>query len=314
MSLLTISVCFPLIKVNQHLLQAIRSSFDGPPPSQLIIIDQSSSPDLHDFLAPLLAEVRKTSSVVYVNSRISGLVFAKALAVSYCTSDILVYGEDDLILPKGYIGALSGFFSSQHSQLGCCCLIDEPPFTALQAFRNQLFKLSPFLFDPRQTLSRTSNHPIETFICSKLYGGSSAWRTETLRSIPFHFNRTLHYTEDVYYSLHVNKVVGYPCTTILTRYSSKHFSVTNQRRYDLARFRQRTYEEFSLISLFAGSFITVSTSLLLLLFLRLCEVVLCAPFSRKPALLAVLLFSLADSLLPPPDFSTHINSLPPFDF
>jgi len=299
MTSLNCSVCFPIIRKSPILIESILSCFCGSIiPDQLIFIDQSSSANLHEFLQKTLEEIPKSTKIIYIESQIRGLVYAKALATLYCTSDIIIFGEDDLVLPSKYLDGIIKFFTENLDQVGTCCLIDEPEFTIPQTLKQLLLRSSRILYDPRQSLSRATGKLPRQILSSKLYGGSSAWRISTLRKIPFEPNRILHYTEDIYHSMLVNQSYGYPCTSILTNFHAKHFSITNKNRYKINIFKQRVYEEFLLIITFSPNPVEAAWSYLLLSVLRLSEIILNAPIATKPVLSLVVVFSAIDSLLP----------------
>lgn len=154
------------------------------------------------------------------------------------------------------------------------------------------------MHDRRQFLSRRALPSTQPVLCSKLYGGSSAWRLATLKSVRFNLDLVLHYTEDIYYSMTVNKVLGYPCTSILTHVSSIHSSTTNTNRYNFHIFRQRLYEQYVLARTFDNSAISTLWSYTILLTLYLLEVLVKAPLLKKASLSLAIFLALIDSLFP----------------
>lgn len=311
MNRLSISVCFPLASAKDTLAEALLSAIDqSAPPAEVIIIDQSQDHSVFLIAKNIIEHTQPGLRINYIHTSIKGLVHAKSIAVQVFNSDVLLFGEDDMIFDRNYFQEVLTSFSNYPTLMGVSSLIDEPPFTTSQRLKNLITYHSKLLIDNRQIFSRLMHISNNIIFSPKLYGGSSAWRREVFRVVNFEPNLILHFTEDIYFSHKVNSTFG-PCSTaLLPLPKSTHRSETNLLRYRADIFRQRVFEELQFVITFSESSFSRCKDSAIVVLTRLTEATFLAPWTSTPLLLFAIFSALLDSFFGsyPYQTTTYANS------
>lgn len=307
-----ISVCLPVIRFTPLLVDVIASLIhQSKLPDQLLVIDQSADPSLKIKLQPYLDQFHPSVSILYISLSSRGLVLSKSLAASLSSEfKYIVFGEDDMLFVPSYLSIVFSMFE-QHSEIqGLSGVVHEAPFTLPETIREYFFSRFRLLHDARKYFSRNSTN-ISLYYTPFLYGGGSAWRVSCFRSVSFNPNQNLHFTEDIFFSHLVNRKFGPNSTALLPKLKQMHISSTNKNQYTSHVFGARCFESFQFIFVFSNNVIELFLTSLVLFLSRFLEVILIAPFSKKPTLLYFLFLSPLLASLP---FSLSRTSVSPSDF
>ena len=108
------TIALPHLGVNSSLYSSIESIYHQDTlPDEVIILSQGLSKDqllsLSDFTTQFSLQ-SNTTCRIYNLGDFRGLVLAKRLAQELFSTDILIFTEDDLILPPNYISTTLSFF------------------------------------------------------------------------------------------------------------------------------------------------------------------------------------------------------------
>ncbi len=198
-----ISAVIPTKNRPKDLVYAIESILEqSRQPDQLIVVDQSASDESKMIILSLFSEATTNMELVYVlDSSISGLIAAKKYAVNVCTSDIICYLEDDVVLETDYILEIEHGFIRIAGMYGCCGVVTEvEKVSQLYVAVFQLFHRGIF-FDPRVGVHGVSGRPASEMIQSSyLSGGLSAYRMEVFDGVDFDTVNGFFMLEDIEFS------------------------------------------------------------------------------------------------------------------
>lgn len=116
---MTVSIIIPTIGRQDELYRLLDSfAIQSKMPDQIIIIDQNKENN-NESLRKYIDQL----PIVYVHADFQSLTKARNLGVTYATSDIIGFLDDDIILEQDYIAAVLSFFHKNRTALGVQGLI-----------------------------------------------------------------------------------------------------------------------------------------------------------------------------------------------
>ena len=240
------SVVIPTLNRPKDLVKAVRSvTLQEPLPSQLIIVDQSPTNAAKSDIVEICSEYPSIELLYLHELGIKSLPAAKQHSLSWVTSDIVCFFDDDIELEPDFIKWQIDAFSNYTHIVGCCGIEMNPKF------RSNVF-LSVFHFfhkgifhDRRIGLTKRYPEVMPTLIPSdKISGGFSSWRTEVFSRVSFDLHNNLHATEDMDFSSRVASVYGGERALAICTKSRAwhHYALSGRMNLELKQ--QRKIREF----------------------------------------------------------------------
>lgn len=213
-------------------------------PDELLIVDQSTGDESKREVLGYFATLNQPIKLNYIHdTRIKGLVEAKARAVQESTGSVISFLEDDVVLLPDYFLRMERGFLDHPEMLGCSGVVTNVPNRG-PAYR-WLFKLfhRGIFCDPRIDLHGRCDRARGRLVRSHyLSGGLSAYRREVLERVPFDTVNDFFMLEDIEYSTRAAKVFGDEHFYINTAMCLEHhMSPVNRERSGL-RWKRKLYE------------------------------------------------------------------------
>ena len=206
---MNITVIIPTKNRAKDLLVAVKSIINQTAvPNQLIIVDQSETPQSEAFIKELLEKTEIKLAYIYDRS-ITGLVHAKQVGVSNSIGDIVCFLEDDIELESPYIHAMIMAFEQRTDMMGCCGVVTNlAHLSKYYVYFFHLFHRGIF-YDQRVGVHGFSGKLQSNLIPSRyLSGGTSAFRREVFDIIKFDVLNNFFMLEDIDFSTRANNIFG----------------------------------------------------------------------------------------------------------
>lgn len=241
-----ISAVIPTKNRVSDLIKAVDSILNQSRlPDELLVIDQSVDTFGKSKIEEMVAFHQPRLSLKYIyNPKIKGLVDAKRVAVENASGDVICFLEDDVILEPNYISSMEAAFENEVTMMGCCGVVTNLPTlpsTYLAFFH--LFHKGIF-HDPRVGVHGYSHLTESTMIQSHyLSGGTSAYRKEVFKKIPFDLENGFFMLEDIDFSTRAAKEFGRDNFYINTAAKLAHMMSPVNRATLMPRY-QRKLREF----------------------------------------------------------------------
>lgn len=243
---MTISAVIPTRNRPQDLMRAVKSvTTQRRLPEELLIVDQSTGDESKREVLGYFATLNQSIKLNYIHdTRIKGLVEAKARAVQESTGSVISFLEDDVVLLPDYFSLMERGFLDHPEMLGCSGVVTNVPSRGL-AYR-WLFKLfhRGIFYDPRIDLHGRCEHSKQGKLVRSRYlsGGLSAYRHKVIEQVPFDIVNDFFMLEDIEYSTRASKVFGDEHFYINTAMCLEHhMSPVNRERSGL-RWERKLYE------------------------------------------------------------------------
>jgi GT2 family glycosyltransferase len=206
-----ISAVIPTKNRAEDLLVAVKSIINQKVvPNQLIIVDQSETPQSEAVIKELLAKTNAEIKLIYIYDKsITGLVHAKQVGVSNSIGDIVCFLEDDIELEPPYIHVMNTAFEQNASMMGCCGVVTNlAHLSKYYVFFFHLFHRGIF-YDQRVGVHGFSEKLQSNLIPSRyLSGGTSAFRREVFDMVKFDTLNNFFMLEDIDFSTRANNMFG----------------------------------------------------------------------------------------------------------
>jgi len=241
-----ISAVIPTKNRPKDLAHAVESILNqSRHPEQLIVVDQSENEESKSIVLSILKEAGTDVDLVYVlDPSIAGLIAAKEHAVGVCTSDIICFLEDDVVLESDYIAQIENGFDRIAGMYGCCGVVTEvgkvsPLYVAIfKLFHRGIF------FDPRVGVHGVKSKQADGLIQSNyLSGGLSAYRMEVFEVIKFDTANDFFMLEDIEFSSRAAIHYGADCFFINTAARLAH-NMSPLNRANLGQRWERKSREY----------------------------------------------------------------------
>lgn len=209
---LTISAVIPTRNRPLDLLRAVKSVVtQRRSPDELLIIDQSADDMSKQGVLDYFGRTGSTIKLVYIHdSRINGLVEAKARGVSESTGNVVSFLEDDIVLMPDYLLLMEQGFLEHPEMLGCSGVVTN--VSACGPTYRLLFKLfhRGIFSDPRIDLHGRCDRSTRSGLVRSRYlsGGLSAYRREVFDRVRFDTVNDFFMLEDIEFSTRAVKVFG----------------------------------------------------------------------------------------------------------
>lgn len=233
---MNITVIIPTKNRAKDLLVAVKSIINQAAiPNQLIIVDQSDTPQSEVVVKELLKKTEIKLAYIYDRS-ITGLVHAKQVGVSNSIGDIVCFLEDDIELEPSYIQVMGTAFEQQLSMMGCCGIVTNHPNVSISYIKVFHFFHQGIFHDTRVGVYGIEDGFKQSLILSNyLSGGTSAFRKIVFDKVPFDLANNFFMLEDIDFSTRANDIFGqvfYINTKArLAHYMSPVNRVVYQQRY-----------------------------------------------------------------------------------
>lgn len=200
-----ITVIIPTRNRPDDLVKAIISVINQiQQPDELIIIDQSSSPESRLIVESILKNHNVIRLKYVHDASIPGLVAAKKVGISKAEGDLICFLEDDVVLEKEYLDEIKKGFDSNAKMMGCCGVVTNPPRRSV--LYNVLFKLfrRGIFVDPRvDVFSDVGANNQQLVLSNVLSGGLSAWKLDVFKVVQFDDANGFFMLEDMEFSTRV---------------------------------------------------------------------------------------------------------------
>lgn len=208
---MNITVIIPTKNRSKDLVIAVKSIVNQKlSPNQLIIVDQSDTPQSKEVIQELIERLNPAIKLTYIYDKlINGLVHAKKVGVLHSEGDIIFFLEDDIELESEYISEISAAFKNCKDMMGCCGVVtnlDQISYFYIAFFH--LFHRGIF-YDARVGIHGFVNNNLATLIKSNyLSGGTSAFRAEVFSKVEFDTVNNFFMLEDIDFSMRASYVYG----------------------------------------------------------------------------------------------------------
>ena len=206
----TISAVIPTKNRPEDLKRAVLSVLSQSRlPEQLLIIDQSESPESREIVGQLVPEDSAIALVYVLDTSITGLVDAKRHSLSIASGDLICFLEDDIILEGTYFEEIVKGFANHPQMLGCCGVVTNVPLqpAGYQAMHG-LFHRGIFADKRVEIFGNLSQAGVELIQSDMISGGMSAWKREVFDRVGFDTANGFHLYEDNDFSTRVARVFG----------------------------------------------------------------------------------------------------------
>ena len=206
----TISAVIPTKNRPEDLKRAVLSVLSQSRlPEQLLIIDQSESPESREIVGQLVPQDSAIALVYVLDTSITGLVDAKRHSLSIASGDLICFLEDDIILEGTYFEEIVKGFAHHPQMLGCCGVVTNVPLqpAGYQAMHG-LFHRGIFADKRVEIFGNLSQAGVELIQSDMISGGMSAWKREVFDRVGFDTVNGFHLYEDNDFSTRVARVFG----------------------------------------------------------------------------------------------------------
>src|SRR5215831_17334690 len=206
-----ISLIIPTRNRPADLLETVQAVLNQTRlPDELIVVDQSATPDNHRPLEEML-DARPGVRLIYIWDRaIAGIPMARNAGFAASTGELVCYLDDDITPARDYLEQVVRGLGEFPGWAGLCGRFTEGVARGrLRRLIRALFRRGLFR-DDRERLG-TMNRPVEM---SLMCGGAACYRREMLRKFRFDENLTGYALgEDVEFCLRAGREFrfgGYP--------------------------------------------------------------------------------------------------------
>jgi glycosyltransferase involved in cell wall biosynthesis len=206
---MNITVIIPTKNRPKDLLVAVDSIVNQKSlPNQLVIVDQSESPQSESVVKGLLEKTGIKLTYIYDRS-ITGLVHAKQVGVSNSIGDIVCFLEDDIELEESYVYEMSNAFEQNPNMMGCCGVVTNlGHLSKYYVYFFHLFHRDIF-YDQRVGVHGFTKKIQANLIASRyLSGGTSAFRKIVFDYVLFDLDNNFFMLEDIDFSMRANHTFG----------------------------------------------------------------------------------------------------------
>ena len=171
-------------------------------PDELLIVDQSADDKSRQGVMDYFGRTGLTIKLIYIHdTRVNGLVEAKARGVQESNGDIVCFLEDDVVLEPDYVLNIERGFVENPALMGCSGVVTNLP--ELPRYYRRLFHFfhRGIFYDARVGVhGATQGSGLPLIRSNYLSGGLSAYRRVVFLAIPFDVANNLFMLEDIDFS------------------------------------------------------------------------------------------------------------------